>query len=349
MPINNSKVPHRSSSTFYGYASKRQSSQNGSESDKKDKAKSTTSRAPLLNPGFLRQKSLSERSGTNRKPLLKSDYQRSNNSPTPRIRASDVVVNGESFFAMSNITSELSRLARRDGYIGENESFREIAVSGSNISQIMNYYQNCNPKPLYLISDGGGIDLLMGGTIQSTLNTLRQYIGAMKRGGTKKFLWMRYPDPQGPFWAGLKAKHDVYNPEAERLCRASTDPKCLWVDLRPVWNGHSEYTTDGIHASNAGGTASAEAFWAAMKRNNFFDLSSSSTKVAFRRISNGENSVKDGRDVGRNKMKVDNVRPNGSPKPPRNLFASAATREGDEAQQQGEQNFGTARFRSIGR
>src|SRR5690606_39963802 len=42
-----------------------------------------------------------------------------------KIKAADLVVNGESFFAMSNITSELTRLARQDGYINANESFRQ--------------------------------------------------------------------------------------------------------------------------------------------------------------------------------------------------------------------------------
>jgi hypothetical protein len=144
---------------------------------------------------------------------------------------------------------------------------------------------------------------------------------------------MRYPNPLGYFGGDLKAKQDAYNPEAERVCRASTDPKCLWVDLRPVWDGHGEYTTDGIHASNAGGTASAEAFWAAMKRNNFFD---------------GNIPVSGGRNLGRNRMKVDNDRlVNINPKPPRNLFASSATKQEDEAQK-GAPNSGAARFRSMG-
>jgi hypothetical protein len=52
-----------------------------------------------------------------------------------------------------------------------------------------------------------------------------------------------------------------------------TEPKVLLVDLRPVWAGHyDQYTTDGIHPTNPGGTATAEAFWKAMKENNFFDL-----------------------------------------------------------------------------
>ena len=120
------------------------------------------------------------------------------------IEASQLVTNGESFFQASNITSELTRLARRDGFIGSNESFRCIAVSGMPIATILNQYKNCSPKPTYLISDGGGIDMMQGNctnadcsTIKNCANTLREYLNEMKNGGTKKLLWMIYPDPQG--------------------------------------------------------------------------------------------------------------------------------------------------------
>ncbi len=202
-----------------------------------------------------------------------------------KINASDLVANGESFFEASNITSELSRLARADGFIGENESFRQIAKSGYSISQILNLYKNCNPKPVYLISDGGGIDLMdFSGTcgsnptaecslIKNCKNTLMQYLDEMKKGGTKKLLWMIYPDPQGNNWATLKRNQDVWAEVVSEVMANVTDPEVLLVDLRPVWAGHySQYTQDGIHCLPAGGTATAEAFWEAMKENNFFDL-----------------------------------------------------------------------------
>lgn len=207
-----------------------------------------------------------------------------------KIKAADLAVNGESFFAASNINAELTRLARADGYIGTGESFRQIAVSGALAAGVLNQYKNSTPKPVYLISDGGGNDLMRscGGAptvqcdvIKTTVSTVQQYFNEMKAGGTKKVLWMRYPDPQGSNWATLKANQDVFNPEVEKLCKASTEPKCLWVDLRPVWDGHyAQYTSDGIHATNAGGTATAEAFWKAMKENNFFDLAA--TRIAYR-------------------------------------------------------------------
>lgn len=197
---------------------------------------------------------------------------------TTKIQASQLVTNGESFFAAGNITSELTRLARRDGYIGQNESFKTISKSGQPISVILQQYKNCNPKPTYLISDGGGIDLMRGNcsdancqVIKDCKNTLLQYLDEMKKSGTKKLLWMIYPDPVN--YATLKKNQDIWAEVVPEVIGACEDPKCLLVDLRTTWAGHyDEYTSDGIHCTNAGGTATAEAFWKAMIDSNFFDL-----------------------------------------------------------------------------
>lgn len=210
-------------------------------------------------------------------------------SAQTKIKASEVVINGESFFAAANITSELTRLARVAGAIGASESFREIAVSGAVMSGILNQYKNCNPKPVYLITDGGGNDLMGScgnpvttncAAIKNTLVTVQQYFDQMKTSGTKKVIWMRYPDPQKANFANLKANQDVYNPEVEKICKASVEPKCLWIDMRKTWEGHyDQYTQDGIHPTPAGGTATAEAFWKFAKDNNFFDLGATSTQT----------------------------------------------------------------------
>jgi hypothetical protein len=193
--------------------------------------------------------------------------------------ASQLVTNGESFFQASNITSELTRLARADGYIGASESFKTVAVSGAPIASIVNQYKSCNPKPIYLVSDGAGIDLMSSSNISGLSNTLRQYLEEMKKGGTKKLLWMIYPDPQGGTWATLKRNQDLWAVAVPPIINGCTDPKTLLIDLRTVWAGHySQYTSDGIHATSAGGTATAEAFWKMMKDSNFFDLGPVSVK-----------------------------------------------------------------------
>jgi len=190
-----------------------------------------------------------------------------------KIKAADLVTNGESFFQASNITDELTRLARADGYIGSSEKFKTISVSGASLGGIINQYKSCNPKPIYLISDGAGIDLMNSSDVNSLGNQLKQYLDEMKKGGTKKLLWMIYPDPQTAQWATLKKNQDLWAQKVPPIINGCTDPKTLLIDLRPVWAGHySQYTQDGIHCLPAGGTATAEAFWKMMKDSSFFDL-----------------------------------------------------------------------------
>jgi hypothetical protein len=201
-------------------------------------------------------------------------------APTYIDAANDVAINGESFFGASNIRDELTRLARRDSVIAPTATFRQIAVSGALIAQIQGYYKNAVPKPKYVISDGGGNDLMSAcpapatsscPVVQTTFNAVRVLFDSMAAGGTQRVLWMRYPDPQGTNWATLKTNQDLFNPLVKNLCDTIKSLKCFWIDLRPVWEGHyAQYTTDGIHATNAGGTATAEAFWKVIIDSNFF-------------------------------------------------------------------------------
>jgi hypothetical protein len=69
----------------------------------------------------------------------------------------------------------------------------------------MTQFKNANPKPKYLVTDGGGIDLMSnncqaGDTncaiIKSLKKTMEEYIGEMNKSGVKPFLWMGYPETQ---------------------------------------------------------------------------------------------------------------------------------------------------------
>jgi hypothetical protein len=214
-------------------------------------------------------------------------------SPAPaqtKIKANDLVLNGESFFALANIATELTRLARADGYMDASASVHQIAVSGAVMTGILNQYKSCTPKPTFLFTDGGGNDLMNScganvtpdcGEIKSALGTVKQYFDEMKASGTKRVVWMRYADPYGSNWATLKTNQDVYNPEVEKICKASVEPKCYWFDIRPIWEGHyPQYTSDGIHPTAAGGTATAEGWWKFAKDNKFFDLGATGLQAA---------------------------------------------------------------------
>jgi lysophospholipase L1-like esterase len=228
-------------------------------------------------------------------------------SQTTTVVANDVAINGESFFGASNIRDELNRLARQAGVIGSTGSFRQIAVSGAVMTQILGYYVNATPKPKYVISDGGGNDLMSTcpapatvdcPKIQATLATVRAYFDSMKTGGTEKVLWMRYPDPQGTQWATLKTNQDLYNPAVKAICDSVKKPKCVWIDLRPTWEGHyAQYTTDGIHPTNAGGTATAEAFWKVLVDSSFFAAKTTALRPGARGLTAPGGSRLEARDL----------------------------------------------------
>lgn len=188
------------------------------------------------------------------------------------INGSDVLIIGDSFFAMSGeIKQFLEQHAREEGVIDQNESFRSGAVSGAVISEISQQYSNASPKPKWVIMDAGGNDCLRGDP-QSAVNEVQPLLDKMRDNGTEKVLWMRYPEPQGMFAGNLKPNLDALMPQVESICAASTNPEVLWVDLRPVWEMNSSYTSDGIHPTTEGSRVTADAFWDAIKESDFFDL-----------------------------------------------------------------------------
>jgi hypothetical protein len=207
----------------------------------------------------------------------------------PKLKGTDLLCNGESFFAAANICKELSRLARADGVLASGD-FSQVAVSGVPIATVLNQFKSANPKPKYVVTDGGGIDLMSNNcktgdtncaVIQQLKNTMIQYIAEMKKSGVKAFLWMCYPDPQKNYAGALKTGQDIWAIEAKKVMDITTDPKPLWVDLRTTWAGHYDtYTGDGIHCTDAGGTATAQAFWNAMKANNYAFFDTTGGKVS---------------------------------------------------------------------
>jgi lysophospholipase L1-like esterase len=210
-----------------------------------------------------------------------------------KIKGNDVLINGDSFFALSGqIKTDLEKLARNDSVIGSNESFRNAAVSGSMLAAITTQYSNANPKPKYVIMDGSGNDVLLTtcatpptadcAAIKNAINGVQPLLDKMAAGGTKKVLWMRYAEPGGNQGSVIKAKLDVLMPEVEKICRKSTNPKVMWYDLRPVWGNKGidgSYSTDGLHPTAAGAQATADAFWKAIKDSNFFDTGSTPTSA----------------------------------------------------------------------
>lgn len=191
-------------------------------------------------------------------------------------KGSDVAVIGESFIAATHgITQEIEKQAKANGSLGQSEHYVDNSVSGtllsgSDANAIPNQYKKAaqGGKIKYVLMDGGGNDCLQANNGDAALTAAQALFPNMAKDGVEKVVYFFYPDPLGSFASGsLKTCLDALRPKMKALCDGLTAPKCYWMDLRTVWNGHSEYTSDGIHPTSAGSVATGDAIWEVMKTN----------------------------------------------------------------------------------
>lgn len=190
-------------------------------------------------------------------------------------KGAEVLFIGESFVAASSIPEETTKLARAAGSLGANESYVDKSVSGTWIgngasNSIPNQYKNNSNGVRFVLMNGGGNDCWQGGKDSDRTNALNAAKSLFQEMGTKgveKVLYFFYPDPIGSQFASLTACLNLLRPDMKALCDAQTAPKCYWVDLRETWNGHPEYTSDGIHVAGPGNVPTATAIWKGMEAN----------------------------------------------------------------------------------
>ena len=195
--------------------------------------------------------------------------------PHGEIKANDLLFIGDSFLALSRqIPRDIETHARSIGTLGANESYRDASVSGTVISQISQAYstEEARSPVKVVIMDGIGNDMLRAGcatasdscaAITNAVATTKALFAKMASDGTvQDVVWMWYP--LVPNNANLNALEQFIEPKIQALCAASTVP-CHWVPLAPVWAGHPEYTSDGLHPTAAGAQATADAVWAKMQ------------------------------------------------------------------------------------
>ena len=154
---------------------------------------------------------------------------------------------------------ERARLASGDHY-------DDNAVSGTTLAndQIASQYRQAvrdQGTIRYVFMDGGGNDCLINNNGDAALGAAELLFQEMADNGTEKVVYFFYPDPVGANFANLKTCLDSLRPQMQAICDGLTTPKCYWLDLRPVWDGHGEYTSDGIHPTNEGSIATADAIW----------------------------------------------------------------------------------------
>lgn len=187
-------------------------------------------------------------------------------------KGSEVAVIGESFIAASHgITKEIESQAKAAGSLGQSDKYVDNSVSGTTLAgDIPKQYDRAVQSSgtiKYVLMDGGGNDCMGGGTGDAALAAAKTLFQTMASKNTLKVQYFFYPDPIGSQWSSLKGCLDVLRPKMKELCDGLTAPKCYWLDLRTVWNGHNEYTSDGIHPTAAGDKATGDAIWPEMVKN----------------------------------------------------------------------------------
>ena len=187
----------------------------------------------------------------------------------------EVLFIGESFIAASSIPEETTNLARAAGSLESNDSYVDKSVSGTWIgngasNSIPNQYRNNSDGVRFVLMNGGGNDCWQGGQEShrnAALDAARTLFEDMAENGVEKVVYFFYPDPIGNQYASLTACLDLLRPAMKEVCDSQTAPKCYWVDLREAWEGHPEYTSDGIHVAGPGNVPTATAIFEAMEAN----------------------------------------------------------------------------------
>ena len=190
-------------------------------------------------------------------------------------KGSDVVIMGESFYAIAPqyIQNRIQEKARAAGSLGASDKYRNVAVSGQNMSYIAGTEWTAATQGgatvKWVIMDGGGIDCLNGGSCPTCMSTFKTLLGKMATAGVQEVIYTRYPEPGAPPGsnASLKACLDGFQPGMQTTCEGSTSPKCHWVDLRPVFV--SGDTTDGLHPTQSGGNHVGDLIWSEMVKECF--------------------------------------------------------------------------------
>lgn len=191
-------------------------------------------------------------------------------------KGNQVAVIGESFIAASHgITKQIESDAKAAGSLAQGEQYIDKSVSGTLLSggggdAIPKQYDKAKAGgPIkYVLMDGGGNDCLQANNGDAALAAAQTLFQTMATDKVEKVVYFFYPDPLGSFASGtLKTCLDALRPKMKALCDGLTGPKCYWLDLRTVWNGHNEYTSDGIHPTPAGDKATGDAIWGVMKQN----------------------------------------------------------------------------------
>jgi hypothetical protein len=184
---------------------------------------------------------------------------------TGQTQGDEVVFIGESFIAVSTIPETIEARAVAAGSLAAGEQYLDNSVSGAALAtgQISAQYANAQASHdiRFVIMDGGATDC-MSENSDGALSAAESLFETMAQDGVEAVLYFFYADYVGQY--DLKTCLDGLRPQMQALCEGLTSPPCYWVDLRPTWEGHPEYTSDGVHPTQEGSTVTGNLIWEAM-------------------------------------------------------------------------------------
>jgi hypothetical protein len=195
--------------------------------------------------------------------------------PHALVAANEVLWIGDSWVLIpGNQHTRVRDLARTAGAIGPNDDYVIGAVPATTMADIANQYaaqEAGATKVKVLIMDGGTWDTITasnsGGSVPNAVSGAVSAFGNLltqvaSDGTVGHIIYFLMPELSNiPGVAMLR-------PLLQPACEKSGVP-CHFLDLQPVWSGHTDYTAPGTVPvpTDAGGVAIADAIWAIMQDN----------------------------------------------------------------------------------
>jgi hypothetical protein len=187
------------------------------------------------------------------------------------VAANEVLWIGDSWVLVTGTQHTRVRdLARASNAIGPSDDYVIGAAPAATMAAIANQYSTQEAGPIkvkVVIMDGGTWDTLVGNgsdaSVSGAASAFEQFLAQVASDGTVQHV-VYFLTPELPGIPGVAA----LRPLVQQACTEST-VRCHFIDLTPIWSGHSDYTvtTAGIPVpSEAGSEVIADAIWAVMQQ-----------------------------------------------------------------------------------
>jgi len=193
-----------------------------------------------------------------------------------QVLASEVLWIGDSWLTIPNNTQRevVRTLALAAHAIDTGDDYYSLAAPAADMAAIAKQYdtrESGATKVKVLLMDGGTWDPIaaqavpgassasVSTAIDNAISGFQQFLTKVARDGTVQHI-VYFLVPELPGIPGVA----TMRPRLQQACADST-VRCHFIDLQPYWQGHPEYTADGIQASAAGATVLGNLIWASMQ------------------------------------------------------------------------------------